>query len=76
VRGFCAQGIVSADATIHISTAGCRPKASPPGRTRWVRPRRAGFFLPKQVLSEVFRGKFTEGLRCLFRRKKLAFHRP
>jgi hypothetical protein len=39
-----------------------------------VRPRRAGFFLPKDVLSEVFRGKFTEGLRCLFRRKKLAFH--
>ena len=45
-----------------------------PGRTRWVRPRRAGFFLPKEVLSEVFRGKFTDGLRCLFRRKKLAFH--
>ena len=45
-----------------------------PGRTRWVRPRRAGFFLPKQVLSKVFRGKFTDGLRDLFRRKKLAFH--
>jgi hypothetical protein len=45
-----------------------------PGRTRWVRPRRAGFFLPKEVLSEVFRGKFTDGLRCLFRSKKLAFH--
>jgi len=45
-----------------------------PGRTRWVRPRRAGFFLPKEVLSEVFRGKFIDGLRCLFRSKKLAFH--
>jgi hypothetical protein len=45
-----------------------------PGRSRWVRPRCAGFFLPKQVLSEVFRGKFTDGLKCLFRRKKLAFH--
>jgi hypothetical protein len=45
-----------------------------PGRTHWVRPRRAGFFLPKEVLSEVFRGKFTDGLRCLFRGKKLAFH--
>ncbi len=45
-----------------------------PGRTRWVRPRCAGFFLPKQVLSEVFRGKFTDGLRCLFRSRKLAFH--
>jgi hypothetical protein len=45
-----------------------------PGRTRWVRPRRAGFFLPREVLSEVFRGKFTDGLRCLFRSHKLAFH--
>jgi len=45
-----------------------------PDRTRWVRPKCAGFFLPKQVLSEVLRGKFTDGLRDLFRRKKLAFH--
>src|ERR1700687_4528141 len=45
-----------------------------PGRTRWVHPRYAGFFLPKYVLSEVFRGKFIDGLRDLFRRKKLAFH--
>jgi hypothetical protein len=45
-----------------------------PDRTRWMRPKCAGFFLPKQVLSEVFRGKFTDGLRDLFRRKKLAFH--
>ena len=45
-----------------------------PGRTRWVRPRYAGFFLPKYVLSEVFRGKFIDGLKHLFRRKKLAFH--
>jgi len=45
-----------------------------PGRTRWVRPRYPGFFLPKYVLSEVFRGKFTDGLKCLFRSKKLAFH--
>ncbi|MGE5736286.1 MAG: transposase, partial [Acidobacteriota bacterium] len=45
-----------------------------PGRARWVRPKSAGFFLPKEVLSEVFRGKFTEALKGLFRRKKLAFH--
>ena len=45
-----------------------------PDRTRWIRPKCAGFFLPKEVLSEVFRGKFTDGLRDLFRRKKLAFH--
>jgi Putative transposase len=36
-----------------------------------VHPRYAGFFLPKYVLSEVFRGKFTDGLNCLFRRRKL-----
>jgi hypothetical protein len=42
-----------------------------PGRTHWVHPRYAGFFLPKYVLSKVFRGKFIDGLKCLFRRKKL-----
>jgi len=45
-----------------------------PGRTRWIQPKCAGFFLPKQVLSRVFRGKFIEGLKALFRRKQLAFH--
>jgi hypothetical protein len=45
-----------------------------PGRDRWVWPECAGFFLPKDVLSVVFRGKFTDALRGLFRRKKLAFH--
>jgi putative transposase/transposase-like zinc-binding protein len=45
-----------------------------PGRTRWIRPKCAGFFLPKDVLSEVFRGKFHDGLKSLFRRKELAFH--
>ena len=45
-----------------------------PGRTRWIRPKCAGFFLPKEVLSVVFRGKFTDGLKCLFRSRKLAFH--
>ena len=29
-----------------------------PGRNRWIRPKSAGFFLPKEVLSVVFRGKF------------------
>jgi hypothetical protein len=45
-----------------------------PGCDRWVRPKSAGFFLPEAVLSEVFRGKFTDALSGLFRRKKLAFH--
>ena len=45
-----------------------------PGRDRWIRPKDAGFFLPKDVLSIVFRGKFCDGLRALFRRQKLGFH--
>jgi hypothetical protein len=45
-----------------------------PGRDRWIRPKSVGFFLPTEVLSEVFRGKFCDGLKVLFRRKKLAFH--
>ncbi|HVX56746.1 MAG TPA: IS91 family transposase [Candidatus Saccharimonadales bacterium] len=45
-----------------------------PGRTRWVHPKYARFFLPKVVLSEVFRGKFTDGLKHLFRQQKLEFH--
>jgi hypothetical protein len=30
--------------------------------------------LPVQVLSKVFRGKFTDGLKHLFQQKKLGFH--
>jgi putative transposase len=45
-----------------------------PDRTRWMYPKCAGFFLPKTVLSEVFRGKFTEALKGLFRQNKLAFY--
>jgi hypothetical protein len=45
-----------------------------PGHDRWVRPKHRGFFLPIAVLSKVFRGKFTDGLKALFRRKQLAFH--
>ena len=37
-------------------------------------PKCTGFFLPEAVLSEVFRGKFTEALKRLFRQNKLAFH--
>lgn len=45
-----------------------------PGRDRWIRPKGAGFFLPKDVLSIVFRGKFCDGLKALFRRNQLGFH--
>jgi hypothetical protein len=45
-----------------------------PGRDRWIRPKSPGFFLPKEVLSVVFRGKFCDALKGLFRENKLEFH--
>jgi hypothetical protein len=45
-----------------------------PGGDAWVRPKTAGFFAPKDVLATVFRGKFYDGLKSLFRRQQLAFH--
>jgi Putative transposase len=41
-----------------------------PDRKRWISAR-TNFFLPVHVLSAVFRGKFTAGLRRLWKRKKL-----
>jgi len=41
--------------------------------SRWIHPR-PGFFLPVRVLSKVFRGKFYDGLKNLFRSRKLQFH--
>ncbi len=40
---------------------------------RWISSR-SHFFLPVQVLSRVFRGKFVAGLKRAFRQKKLVFH--
>ena len=39
-------------------------------RQRWVQARR-DFFLPVPVLRKVFRGKFTDGLKRLWREKRL-----
>jgi hypothetical protein len=39
-------------------------------RSHWVHSR-SGFFLPVRVLSRVFRGKFTAGLKRLFRQRRL-----
>jgi hypothetical protein len=38
----------------------------------WIHPRYP-FFLPVKVLSRVFRGKFTAGLKCAFHQGKLVF---
>jgi hypothetical protein len=44
-----------------------------PDHTAWVHPR-YHFFLPVEVLSRVFRGKFTDALKRTFRKGKLVFH--
>jgi hypothetical protein len=44
-----------------------------PDRTRWI-PSQEKFFLPVDVLAEVFRGKFTEALEEAFARGELDFH--
>ena len=49
---------------------GLRPRPRPLGAAQV----RAASSCPVDVLSEVFRGKFTDALKGLFRRKKLAFH--
>ncbi len=45
-----------------------------PDRLRWIHPKRHRFFIPVQVLSRVFQGKFIEALKRLFRSRKLEFH--
>ncbi len=44
-----------------------------PDHTHWI-PSQQKFFLPVDVLAEVFRGKFTEALKKAFARGKLGFH--
>jgi hypothetical protein len=44
-----------------------------PDGSRWIASS-SHFFLPVGALSRVFRGKFTAGLRQLFRQNKLQFH--
>src|SRR5438128_6888907 len=43
-----------------------------PGRTHWIRGS-ATFFLPLEVLQQVFRGKFVDGLEQAFAEKRLNF---
>jgi hypothetical protein len=44
-----------------------------PDHRRWI-PSQQRFFLPVDVLAEVFRGKFTEALKEAFAHRKLGFH--
>jgi hypothetical protein len=45
---------------------------SPDGK-QWIHPRYSAFFLPVNVLSRVFRGKFVAALKRAFRAGKLVF---
>lgn len=45
-----------------------------PDQSRWIAPPSKNFFLPHQVLAEVFRGKFVDALREAFAEGKLCFH--
>ena len=44
-----------------------------PDRTRWIRSR-DNYFLPKEVLGELFRGKFVGALKEAFQNGQLHFH--
>src|SRR5499425_2172852 len=44
-----------------------------PDHTRWVRSR-DNYFLPKEVLGELFRGKFVDALKEAFQNGQLHFH--
>ena len=44
-----------------------------PDRTRWIRSR-DNYFLPKEVLAELFRGKFVDALKEAFQNGQLHFH--
>ncbi len=45
-----------------------------PSHSRWIEPRYDNFFLPKDVLAEVFGGKFVDALRQAFAQGRLGFY--
>jgi hypothetical protein len=73
VRGFRAQGTVDAGGLIPTCTASSQPVVCYQTTPAGVRSRQQ-FFLPRKVLSRVFRGKFVDGLKRAFRHGKLGFH--
>jgi hypothetical protein len=66
--GYCGRGWAHPHVHCVIPAGGLSPDHS-----RWVRSRQQ-FFLPRKVLSRVFRGKFVDGLKRAFRHGKLGFH--
>jgi hypothetical protein len=55
---------------VHCVVPGGGPSAD---QSHWIASR-SNYFLPVKVLSRVFRGKFVDGLRKMFRRQQLVFH--
>jgi hypothetical protein len=47
-----------------------------PDHQHWVNSRHLRFFLPVKALRRVFRGKFIDGLKSLYRQKKLGCSGP
>jgi Putative transposase len=56
-----------------MSIAWCQPVDCLPISLRWIKPR-YDFFLPVEVLSRVFRGKFHEALKPALENGQLSFH--
>ena len=64
--GYCGCGLFHPHIHCVIPAGGLSPD-----RKVWIHPRYR-FFLPRGVLSEVFRGKFIDGLRQAYRRGELS----
>src|SRR3954467_4122179 len=66
--GYCERGCHHPHIHCVVPAGGLAPD-----RTHWI-PSQRKFFLPVDVLAEVFRGKFTEALKEAFARDELGFH--
>jgi Putative transposase len=65
--GYCERGCLHPHVHCVVPAGGLSPD-----HTRWVRSR-DNYFLPKQVLREVFRGKFVDALKQAFQNGQLNF---
>ena len=65
--GYCGRGCLHPHLHIIIPAGGLSPD-----HTRWVRSREK-YFLPKEVLQLVFRGKFVDALKQAFQEVQLNF---
>jgi len=65
--GYCERGCLHPHVHCVVPAGGLSPD-----HTRWVRSR-DNYFLPKEVLSAVFRGKFVDALQQAFQNGQLRF---